>query len=328
MFLFSVSISSVFAAKNLVSIASEQNSVQEYYLALQNLNKALETTPRNPELHFQRGVSYINLNKWENAKKSFTICLSLSKPYVKKISKLYSNFGKVFMEQGKTTAAARSFKFAKEINPEILGNIPFKLYERGNEALIQGRLNKAQKYYDVACLLQEALKQSCAESLFQAAHLIYENNQNTKNALVLFRLVKRYATHYNEEIGKLIIDYAITNQEDYDFMPELKSEAMLYLSESEVNANFPITHKELPPNQWFKTDTLKNLQLSKVWWRTQQGHPATIRTGAMNGKKFSIYLEDKSEYANIASIPNEKMNMYFKFRAQEDNVICAARFDR
>lgn len=327
-FLFFVFANFVYAEKNLVSIAGEQNSVQEYALALKNLNKALETTPRNAELHFQRGISYINLNQWEKAKKSFTICVSLNRGYTEKISKLYFAFGKTFMGQNKPTAATRSFQQAKNFNPKILGNLPYKLYERGNEALSQGRLDDAQKYFDIASSLEEELKKTCAESLFRAALLVRGSSNDIRDSLCLFRLVKRYSLSYNKEIGKFIIDYAIENQEDCDFMPKLKSEAMLYLPESEVNTDFPITHVELPPNQWFKTKPLKNQQLSKVWWRSKQGYPVTRRAGSVDGKKFSIYLEDKSEYPDQISIPKEKWDMFFKFRAQEDNVICATRFDR
>ena len=314
-------------AKSKIDTARDYAKIEKNSEARQLLAQAILDDPLDADVHYEAGLVYGQLGMNGDFDLAMKNACKLKSSYCPKVAEPYYSMGLNYLNNASKRPAIKAFEKAFAYNPARKQEVITEIYSRGGELLSNKNIALADSYFVALTVLEPSYNDKIADIYFNEGKLLFEKN-NTKDSFFLFRLAKKYSAHHNNEIGKFIIDYAIKNQEDCDFMPELKSEAMLYLSESEVNASFPVTHVELPPNQWFETKPLKNQELSKVWWGSQRGYPIKIRIGSHDGKKYSIYLEDKSEYPNFNSIPKEKIGMYFKFRAQEDDVICAARFDR
>jgi tetratricopeptide (TPR) repeat protein len=316
-----------FATKDLITIAAGQNEVHEYHRALNNLDKALESEPKNPELHFQRGIAFINLNNWDQARKSFTACRDLKIAYHKKIAKFYFEFGLVFMNKNKTDQAIKSFQTAQSFNPGSLGNLASRLFSQGMSAISQGRIRDANKYLSVATGIDSSLKKETSNLFFNAGKLIFSTT-NVKDSLFLFQLAKKHSCSHDEQIANMIIECAKVNIQDDQLLAKLRNELSYYLTEADANKRFPVTHMDLQLNKWYKTKTLAKGEISDVWVRWPPGQPVNLEYGVSDSKVFAIVLKDGTEY--IIS-PSTKGNLptfsstYFKFKAYEDQIVAGVR---
>lgn len=311
-------------AKSNIDKASDYAKIEKTSEARQLLNQAILDDPLDADVHYEAGLVYGQLGMSSDFDLGMKNACKLDNSYCSKVAEPYITKGFNYLSRGNQRSGVSSLEKAITYNPAKKQESLNSLLRSGKSQLEKGQMLNADIYLSALSQLDSSQNQTVSDLFYQ-----FGLSSNIDGMLKAFRTASRYSKGNNAAMGSFLLEKANSNKDDERLLANLKKELPQYLSATEITAKFPITHIDLPPNEWYETKPLAKGEVSDVWIRGPRGYTTKIRMGSHDGKKYVVIMKNGEEI-NLKEgdrLP-KRSNSYFKFKALEDNAICAARYDR
>jgi tetratricopeptide (TPR) repeat protein len=191
-----------------------------YPEAIELLKKSISENPDDAEAHFQLGVCFARTNNFYGVDERFASAVKLKADYGSQIAGIYKKAGSDALNNGNSRQAMQLFR-------------------------------KAEKY-------QPDLKQSIAEELFPAGRSCLDKQQS-KMADSLLSMAVEYDPALKAQVDSISLEYgknllAVAKERPRDERKRYVDEALLFVSQKDVNKVLPPPAWEMVPGTYFEIE--------------------------------------------------------------------------